>query len=213
VASSSKKGVTTTSASALLAELFALPIGEFSRASRPVDTGTESKVTATNTEVQVTKRVLWVGGDAYPLQNIARAQVRTLHPERGTPVKNFLKDILRWVGLGILALIAMTVVGVRNSLAYVLVILLILFLISVLKLIRAIGKERRKIPYYLLVLQTSGDPRTLLASTDGNQIYELVQTIMAAIDDAAITYHNWISNYYGDIIRQYGNENIGKMMA
>jgi hypothetical protein len=171
------------------------------------------KLPAANIEVQVTKRVLWVGGDAYPLQNIARAQIRTLHPRRGTPIKDFIVENLRWIVIAVLLIAAMTLAGLSNAVGYVCVILVLLILISVLKLTRAINREREKRDYYLLVLQTSGDPRTLLASTDREQIYELVQTIMAAIDDAAVTYHNWISNYYGDVIRQYGDENIGKMIT
>lgn len=170
------------------------------------------KVPAADTEVQVTKRVLWVGGDAYPLHNIARAQIRTLHPRRGTPIKDFLVEILRWIAIAVLLIIAMTLAGLSKATGYVFVILVLLILMSVLKLTRAISREREKRDYYLLVLQTSGDPRTLLASTDKEQLYELVQTIMAAIDDATVIYHNWISNYYGDVIRQYGDENIGKMI-
>lgn len=170
-------------------------------------------MSATDTEVQVTRRVLWVGGDAYPLQNIARAQVRTLYPRRGMPVRDFLKGILRWLAFAVVAVIALTLIGLRDAATYVFLVLVILVLVSVVKLIHAISSEREKKEYYLLVLQTSGDPRTLLASTDRDQIYELVQTIMAAIDDAAVSYHNWISNYYGDVIRQYGNDNIGKMIA
>lgn len=170
------------------------------------------KLAAANTEVRVTRRVLWVGGDAYPLQNIARAQVRTLRPRQGTPVKDFLLEILRWIVLTVVVITAMTLVGLRGAASYVVVILVMLVLVSVLKLTRAVNREREKKEYHLLVLQTSGDPRTLLASTDRDQIYELVQTIMAAIDDAEVSYHNWISNYYGDVIRQYGNENIGKMI-
>jgi hypothetical protein len=174
--------------------------------------GTGAKLPAANTEVQVTKRVLWVGGDAYPLHNIARAQVRRLHPRPGTPVRDFLVEIVRWIALAILLITVMALTGLRGATIYVFVILALLILVSVLKLMRAISREREKKDYYLLVLQTSGDPRTLLASTDREQIYDLVQTIMAAIDDAAVTYHNWISNYYGDVIRQYGNENIGKII-
>jgi hypothetical protein len=167
---------------------------------------------AANTEVQVTKRVLWVGGDAYPLHNIARAQVRTLRPRPGTPVRDFVVEIVRWIALAVLLVTAMALAGLHGATIYIIVIIAVLIVFSVLKLMRALNREREKKDYYLLVLQTSGDPRTLLASTDREQIYDLVQTIMSAIDDAAVTYHNWISNYYGDVIRQYGDENIGKIV-
>jgi hypothetical protein len=170
-------------------------------------------MSAVNTEVRVSKRVLWVGSDAYPLQNIARAQVGTLRPEHGTPVRNYLKDLLRWIGLCVAIFIATAILGLHKADAYVIYVFVVLIVISTIRLARALDQERKKRPYYLLLLQTSGDPRTVLASTDQDQIYELVRVIMEAIDNAAIAYQNWISNHYGDIISQYGNENIGKMLA
>ncbi len=161
-----------------------------------------------NTEVQVTKRVLWIGRDAYPLQNIARAQVRTVYPVRGTPKKDYFKAIARWVGLGIIAAIVMAIAGVHDSGIYAILLVLILCAVSTIRLAQAIQKERRKREYYLLMIQTSGDPQTLLASTDRGLIDDLIQTIMAAIDDATVAYHNWITNY-GDIVSQYGSNNIG----
>jgi hypothetical protein len=166
-----------------------------------------------DTDVQVSKRVLWIGSDAYPLQNIARAQVRTFQPIPGTPVKDFIKNILKWAAIAVVIAIALAALGQSKLINDIFILLLLIVLVCVLNLVRAIKRERRKKPYYLLVLQTSGDPRTLLASTDQNVIYDLVRTIMAAIDDATVTYQKLIANYYGDIISQYGNENIGKMLT
>lgn len=168
---------------------------------------------AVGTDVRVSKRVLWVGSDAYPLQNIARAQVGTIPPERGKPVKDFIKAIAGWIGLCLVLSIALAVLGVSNNGPYVLVIAVVLIVISVVRLVRALEEERGKLPYYLLLLQTSGDPRTVLASTDRDQIYELVRVIMDAIDNPEVTYHKLINNYFGDIVRQYGSDNVGKIMA
>ncbi len=161
-----------------------------------------------NTEVQVAKGVLWIGRDAYPLRNIARAQVRTVYPRRGTPVKDYLKALAKWIGLGILAAIIMAILHVHNAGTYAILGVLACSAVSTIKLIRAIQKERRKIAYHLLMIQTSGDPQTLLASPDRSVIEELIRTIMDAIGDAKVAYHNWITNY-GDIVSQYGNNNTG----
>jgi hypothetical protein len=161
-----------------------------------------------NTEVTVTKRVLWIGRDAYPLQNIARAQVRTVCPKRGKPVKDFVKAIAKWLGLGIVASIALAILNVRSAETYVVIAVLVFCAGSAIKLMRALAEERKKREYYLLMIQTAGDPQTLLASTDHLLIDQLIQTIMAAIDDATVEYHNWITNY-GDIVSQYGNNNVG----
>lgn len=168
---------------------------------------------ATYTDVQINKRVLWVGSDAYPLQNIARAQVRVLHPRPGTPVKDFLKSLGKWILAAFGAAIALGAIGKAELVKYVFDGLLLAIFICVIILVRAIRRERRKKPYYLLGLQTSGDPHHLLASTDKGLIDNLVSTIMDAINDVTVTYQNRISNHFGDVISQYGNENIGKMLS
>ena len=166
-------------------------------------------------EVEVSKRVLWIGGDAYPLQNIARAQTRKLEPRHGTPIKSYIKTVVRWLILGIVATVAMAILDVHNSSLSGLIwlVVLALLVISSIKLARALREERKKVPYYTLVIETAGTPRTLLASTDGSQIRELVGAIMSAIDNPDVYYHQQIMNHYGDIIRQYGDQNVGKMVS
>lgn len=44
--------------------------------------------------VEVSKRVLWIGAEAYPLQNIARATTVKIKPERAKAVGRFLKYVL-----------------------------------------------------------------------------------------------------------------------
>ena len=166
----------------------------------------------TNTEVQVSKRVLWIGRDAYPLQNIARAQVRVVYPKKGSSVKNFLKSIAKWIGLGILAAIVLAVANVPDASTYALIGVLALTAISTITLARALEAERKKQAYYLLMIQTAGDPQTLLASTNRSFIEGLINTIMDAIDDASVEYHEWMINY-GDIVSQYGNNNTGVSYA
>jgi hypothetical protein len=161
-----------------------------------------------NTEVKVSKRVLWIGRDAYPLQNIARAQVRVVYPKRGRPVADYVKSIAKWIGLGVLSAIILTVLNLQKDSSFVILGALFLIAVSTIKLARAIRKENAKRAYYLLMIQTAGDPQTLLASTDRSLVEHLIQTIMAAIDDASVAYHNWITNY-GDIVSQYGDNNTG----
>lgn len=55
--------------------------------------------------------------------------------------------------------------------------------------------------YYALVIETSGNPRTLLASVDRNEVHELVRDIMRAIDDPA----------FPGFVKQMTTYNIGSM--
>jgi Family of unknown function (DUF6232) len=88
-------------------------------------------MTASNTEVKVSKRVLWIGGDAYPLQNIARAQVRTLIPRSGTAFKNFAKNLT-------LSALASILVGIALPADYALITAIILVSLSVYRFARAL---------------------------------------------------------------------------
>jgi Family of unknown function (DUF6232) len=68
------------------------------------------------TTVQVRKKVLWIGSDAYPLQNIARAQARELlPPKRKSPVGPFVKSVVRWVLIGVAALVALSLAHVKSA--------------------------------------------------------------------------------------------------
>ena len=47
--------------------------------------------------VRVSRRVLWVGAQAYPLQNIARAQTIKLVPKREAAVRHYVMAVILWV--------------------------------------------------------------------------------------------------------------------
>ncbi|MFH8841484.1 DUF6232 family protein [Streptomyces sp. NPDC017868] len=153
-------------------------------------------------KVEVSRRVLWIGAEAYPLQNIARATTVRIKPPRAKAVGRFLTSLLV---TGVLAVAALAVAqsgevsdsdrelitqGVRIT-AAVLVAAFLLQLLSVL-LTRT---------YYALVIETSGNPRTLLASLDRNEVHELVRDIMRAIDDP----------HFPGFVKQMVTYNIGSM--
>ncbi|MEV6326792.1 DUF6232 family protein [Streptomyces sp. NPDC051909] len=134
--------------------------------------------------VEVSKRVLWIGGEAYPLQNIARATTIRIKPPRARAVGRFVKYVLI---TGLLAAVALTVAQsgevsgsdrelITQGTAVTAGVLVAGFL---LQLIGVLVTRT----YYGLVIETSGNPRTLLASVDRQEVHALVRDIMRAIDD------------------------------
>ncbi|KUL42194.1 hypothetical protein ADL12_10085 [Streptomyces regalis] len=57
--------------------------------------------------VRVSRRILWIGAEVYPLNNIARAQVIKIVPARAAAVGRFLSQVLLcaviWVAARVLS--------------------------------------------------------------------------------------------------------------
>jgi len=171
-------------------------------------------------EVRISRRVLWVGAEAYPLRNIARAQTITLVPDRRTAWRRYLTAVVFWALLGVAAVAAMKLAArldaeqgsntLHAAAAGALVLALALFAVSTIRLIRVLSART----YYALVIETAGTPRRALVSTDGNLVSELVRQIMKAIDDPQAEFRQLVMNYhYGDKIYQHGDFNVGKVLT
>ncbi|SEC43464.1 DUF6232 family protein [Streptomyces sp. TLI_105] len=152
--------------------------------------------------VEVSKRVLWIGASAYPLQNIARATTVRFKPQRARAVGNFVKSVLI-TGLLLVAALAAAqadelsgsdrelIVQGAEVTAAVLVAAFLARLVVVL-FTRT---------YYALVVETSGNPLTLLAGVDRDEVHQLVRDIMRAIEDPDFT----------GFVKQMVTYNIGSM--
>jgi hypothetical protein len=164
-------------------------------------------------DVRVSRRVLWVGEAAYPLQNIARAQRVKLVPKRGAALRSYVKFVLLWMLLGAVAAIALSAAGLLRSGASTLAGLVIIAVpvLIVVRTIRLIGVLLpRKL--YALIIETAGTPRAVLVSADENQVLELVRLIMDAIDNQRAEFHMRVETLHvGDKIQQFGNQNVGKV--
>jgi hypothetical protein len=150
--------------------------------------------------------VLWVGAEAYPLQNIARAQsVRVVQKSPWTG-----KSLAAGGCLGLIALWVIVGIAVAmHSVGPVLFILALAVAGVVVMLTR-----RKKPPLYALVIETSGSPRRALVSTDGAKVSNLVQQIMDAIDNPDAEFQTVVQNVqYGDNFVQVGDQNVGKVLG
>lgn len=158
-------------------------------------------------QVRVSKRVLWVDADAYPLHNIASARRIETRRQWWKAIEQFLKQAVPLA-------IAFAVLGVvphdgryRDDIALVQGGLAIAFLAVLGLLLRRL--LRRKV--YALVIDTSGASSTPLFSRDENVIIDLIERITDAIDNPAAEFRMTVDKLHiGDKVTQYGDHNTGK---
>jgi len=170
-------------------------------------------------DVQVSRRVLWVGAEAYPLHNIARATTIRIEPDRMAAVGRFLKSLLI---LGILTVAAVAVIGRadlpsgtrQDAMRGATVFAVVMVAVFVAQLLRVLLTRT----YYALVIETSGTPRAVLVSTSAREVGGLVLQIMDAISNPHAQFRTQIVNYnsthIGDRINQIGGiGNVGKKVG
>jgi hypothetical protein len=172
--------------------------------------------------VGVRQGILWIGGEAYPLHNIARVQAVELAPRRGRAVGTFVKEILVWAALGAGGIVALRFAELRGSevetfTGYIAIGALALALISMIRLLVALARRT----FYALVIETSGTPHTAVISPDEALLNQLVHQIMAAISnprdprtqfDRKIEHHHHYGHtYFGGqhVTMQGGSNNVG----
>jgi hypothetical protein len=152
-------------------------------------------------DIGVSRRVLWVGGQAYPLQSIARAQATKLAPSRGAAWWRYLKGVVLEVFVGVAAAVALKLAprlsSVRSYNALhgvavgVLVLVAVLVVVSTIKLIARLSRRT----YYALVIETAGTSRSVLVSDDKDLVRKLAARIMAAIVDPQANFRQSVVNY------------------
>jgi hypothetical protein len=163
-------------------------------------------------QVRVSQRILWVGAEAYPLQNIARAQTIKLVPKRAAAFRRFLMEITVWTILGVAGIVAINnaqfIEVDSEARTAVVVVVSVLVLVSAIRPIRA----RMERTLYALVIETAGTPRTALVTPDGNQVTNLIRAMMNAIDNPQAEFKTLVQNIHaGDKIQQFGSYNLGKV--
>jgi hypothetical protein len=170
--------------------------------------------------VEVSQGVLYIGGEAYPLHNIARVQTVEMVPRRGRAVGAFIKEILLWAALAVGGVVALQYAEISSYDAetvtrYIAVGAVALTLFSTVKLLVALARRT----YYALVIETSGRPHTAVVSPDDAMLAQLVRQIMRAISNPRdrgaefsrqIVHHHHNNNYFGgQHVTQHGGNNVG----
>jgi hypothetical protein len=151
-------------------------------------------------EIAVSRQVLWVGSEAYPLRNIVRAKTVKIVPDHKAAWTHYLGGVVLWIFLGLSAAVAIKLAprvssvqgsnALHDVAAGVLVLAAGLFVINTITLLVRLTKE----PYYLLSIDTAGTSYRLLASAEPTPLRKLVHEIMKAIDNPAASFHFEIEN-------------------
>jgi uncharacterized protein DUF6232 len=173
--------------------------------------------------VRVSQRILWIGAEAYPLHNIARAQTIKIVRNRGAVFRRYVGLVVLWGFLGVAATAASSYYGSRGASVHVggssltsahvrsiiVAVMAGLIAISTIWMIIAMFTPAR----YALVIETSGSPRTALVTTDEHVVTDLVHRIMYAINNPQAEFRVLVKDLHiGDKINQFGSQSVGKQV-
>jgi uncharacterized protein DUF6232 len=147
-------------------------------------------------EVKVADRVLWIGSDAYPVNNISRTQSRTLTFKRKPAWGKFWKSILKWLAIAIVATIVAEALHSRSGVNIIWLVMLVIFIIDVIRLVVDLSKHDEV--YYALVIETSGASRTPLVTKNRAIVNEIIDQVMRAINGEAVRFLQQVSVVTGD---------------
>ncbi|MEU8506223.1 DUF6232 family protein [Streptomyces brevispora] len=176
-------------------------------------------------DLRVSKRLLWVGPAAYPLENIARVFTFVLRPRRKEAIVLFCKRVALTlalaVGLTVLILLVDGVASIGRGESsggpfLTLVWLgtvggLIYFLVELMQVLSA-GS------HFVLAVETSGPSTAMVTSRDPNHLIQLVGRIAYAIDHPEAEFTVRVEGisaspqiyHFGDNVNMYGGSgNVG----
>ncbi|WP_329615534.1 DUF6232 family protein [Streptomyces brevispora] len=176
-------------------------------------------------DLRVSKRLLWVGPAAYPLENIARVFTFVLRPRRKEAIVLFCKRVALTlamaVGLTVLILLVDGVASIGRGESsggpfLALVWLgtvggLIYFLVELMQVLSASS-------HFVLAVETSGPSTAMVTSRDPNHLIQLVGRIAYAIDHPEAEFTVRVEGisaspqiyHFGDNVNMYGGSgNVG----
>lgn len=162
--------------------------------------------------VRVSRRVLWIGSQAYPLHNIARFRTLAEVPDTRGMWLTFTRNAVLSTVVGVvLAMLAMAY-GDEFTNGLLMVILGMVGLVVIVSLYQ-LASGLRTPTYYMLFIETNGDPSAVLRTVNYWQIADLVDNLADAIDNRAAEFAMQIENlqigdHYGDNISQRGARNF-----
>lgn len=175
---------------------------------------------ATGIDLRVGKRLLWVGGGAYPLENVTRVYTYLLKPKRKEATMLFLKRL----GIILSVAFALTILGGITSIAsqsaasgivtFVWLGAVAALVFSLVELYSVLASPTQ----YVLAVETSGPSIAMVTSRDPRQLDALVGSIVYAIENPEAEFQvrverlmvNPRNYYFGDNVNMYGGTgNVG----
>ncbi|MFF3260931.1 DUF6232 family protein [Streptomyces sp. NPDC002932] len=176
-------------------------------------------------DLRVSKRLLWVGPAAYPLENIARVFTFVLRPRRKEAIALFCKRVALTlaiaVGMTVLILLVDTVASIGRGESsggpFITIVWLgtvgglIYYLIELTKVLSAPS-------HFVLAVETAGPSTAMVTSRDPAHLVQLVGRIAYAIDHPEAEFTVRVESisasphiyHFGDNVNMYGGTgNVG----
>ncbi|WP_308406250.1 DUF6232 family protein [Streptomyces sp. AC602_WCS936] len=171
-------------------------------------------------DLQVGKRLLWVGAAAYPLQNITRVYTFTMTPRRKEATLRFLKRtaLILSVAFALTIVAGLTAIADSSTAGGILTLVWIgaiaALVFSIVELFSVLTAPAQ----YVLAVETSGPSIAMVTSADPHHLDRLVAPIVQAIENPEAEFHvkveqllvNPKNYYFGDNVNMYGGSgNVG----
>ncbi|MEV0410250.1 DUF6232 family protein [Streptomyces sp. NPDC050448] len=176
-------------------------------------------------DLSVTKRLLWVGGAVYPLQNVARVYTFVLHPRRKEAVLTFLKrmalTLLTAMGFTLFATIANFLTRESESFDGFLQFIWIAGAVGAIYFFADMMSVLTASSHFVLAVESNGQSTALVTGETGH-LNRLVHQIAHAIENPdtelrvqveRLTISNPSNYYFGDAVNMYGGSNNVGMAA
>lgn len=138
-------------------------------------------------EVRISRRTMRVGSKVYPLAHVTRVEPLEIVPRRGRILTAYGREAGAWLGLGLLGLMVLTCAGDAVPPLAVTVFELVVLAALVAVTVRLVRRLTMR-TLYMLRIATSGSPHEIVASWDRDQIFTLMDQVVAAIDDPDVSY-------------------------
>ena len=158
------------------------------------------KVKRKDVHVRISRRILWVGPQAYPLSHVVRVHPVELRLKRTAVLIEYGRRAGATIALAVLGLIAVPCVGRSLPVALWVAFWLIaggLLTFHTVQLVRLLRLPK----IYVLRVAMAGSEQAAVVSTDQAQIQDLTTQVTDAIDDPAAEYEVRVDNIefvYGD---------------
>jgi hypothetical protein len=170
------------------------------------------KVKHKNVEVRVSRRILWVDDDAFPLALVTRVRPVEYRPNRRGMASTYSRRAGATIGIAIVGLMFLSCLGdavsPALSIAFAMVMLAI-FVTHTVRLIRGLTRSN----LYVLSVSTAGSAHAAVISTNRDVVYELSTRVVDAIDNPSAEFEirvDHIEIVHGDKVGRdkYGGDRV-----
>ncbi|MEK2493882.1 DUF6232 family protein [Kitasatospora purpeofusca] len=190
------------------------------RGGLPFSTGPSAVLTG-SVDLRVSKRLLWVGGAAYPLHNIVRVHAFVLLPKRKEAVLRFARQLVQSLTLALLAVVGASFPfglgeDVEPFKGPALVVALLWAGYGLVEMLRVVAAP----PVPVLAVDTAGNATALVGTADQRRLREMVRLLSHALENPEFEVElsvrsltvNAGNYHFGDNVNMYGGSgNTGKV--